>query len=352
MTITRAVILAGGLGSRLGPLTADRPAALLPVANRPIVEHLLDHLVRHRIREATLALHHHPYPLEARLGDGTRWGMRLAYALERVPLGTAGATRRAAAGWTEPFLVASGTALTTADVSKAAAFHPFGGAVLTLILGPADGAAGEIALDDDGRVDPLAPASDARYRSTGLAIVSPEALAYVPPDGPSDLVADLVPRLLAAGLGVAGYVAAEPGVLVRTPADLLAANRLGLAAELPGLVLPGLEAQRGVRRSHGAFVHPQARVVPPAMIGANAVIGRGAVVEDSVVGDDVIVSGWSVLRRSIVLSGTHVGRGLRVEEAVVDRDHLAPIGLDTWLRVEDPRILGDTRVPLRPHAGS
>ena len=104
----KAVILAGGAGTRLWPLTRDRPAALLTVVNRPVIEHLLEMLVRHGVESATLALHHYPYPLEACLGDGTRLGLRLDYVLERTPLGTAGSARRIAASWTEPFVLAAG----------------------------------------------------------------------------------------------------------------------------------------------------------------------------------------------------------------------------------------------------
>src|SRR2546423_517541 len=114
----KALILADGAGVALSPLTREQPAALLPVVNRPLIEHLLEHLVRHRVTEATVALHHCPYPVEAYLGDGARWGLTLGYALERHPLGTAGAARRVAARWTEPFVLADATALTSVDLSK------------------------------------------------------------------------------------------------------------------------------------------------------------------------------------------------------------------------------------------
>ncbi len=347
-----AVVLAGGAATRLHPLTLDWPAALLPVANRPVVEHLLDHLVRHRVREVVMALHHCPYPIEAGLGDGTRWGLRLRYALERTPLGTAGAVRRVAARWSEPFLVAAGTALTTADISKAAAFHQLRGAVLTLIVVPADGEDGDVDVDDEGGLAPPRRPVSGRFATTGLALVSPAALAELSPATPADLVDDLLPRLLAAGLTTCGYVTTDPGRLVRTPGDLLAANHMAIGGELPGLVLPGFEVRPGVRLSRGALVHPGAAVRPPVLVGVNAVIGRGAVVERSVVGEDVIVGGGSTVRHSVLLPRTHVGRGLALEGALVDRERLGRAHAGSWTRVSDPRILGDTRVPLRPHPGS
>ena len=128
----RAVVLAGGYGLRLRPLTRRRSAALLPVAGRPIVEYVLEHLVRYGVDTATVALHHEASQIERLLGDGTRAGLRLDYALERVPLGTGGAPRRVAAGWREPFVLAAATALVTTDLTKVIAFHREKRAILTL----------------------------------------------------------------------------------------------------------------------------------------------------------------------------------------------------------------------------
>lgn len=347
-----AVILAGGSGTRLRPLTLDRPAALLPVANRPIVEHLLEHLGRHRVSEVTFALHHCPYPLEAWLGDGTRWGLRLRYVLERSPLGTAGAARRIVARWTEPVLLAAGTALTTADLAKATTFHQLRGSALTLLVTPAETDAAEIDLDDEGCVMPTPSPDTVRCALTGLAIVEPAALALVPAGEPCDLVRDLVPRLLAAGQTVTGYLTDEPGLFVRTPEDLRVANLRAIAGDFSGLVLPGLEVQPGVFVSHGAMVHPAARLIPPVLVGANAVIGRGATIEATVVGEDVMVGAHSGVQSSVLLARTYVGRGLSLSRAIVDRDWLGQPGGGAWVSVRDPRILGDTRAPLRRSPGS
>src|SRR5439155_21504133 len=301
----KAVVLAGGRGRRLRPLTFERPAALLPVANRPVVEYLLDHFARHRVDEATLILHHCPYPVERRLGDGTRWGLRLDYALERIPLGTAGGLRLVAGGWSEPFIVAAGTALTTSDLAKAAAFHRDREAALTMVVAAAPDGPVDVRLDEEGSLE--AGAQGGRgFVSLGLAIVSPDAVALVPPRRRFDVLADLVPRLRAAGLPVWGYVSSEPGLVIRTPRELLVANRRALAGELPDLVLPGFEIAPRVRLCRGARVHPTAQLSPPVLIGVNAVVGRDAVVEAAVIGDDVIVEPGSTVRGSVVLPRTHL----------------------------------------------
>jgi NDP-sugar pyrophosphorylase family protein len=346
------VILAGGTATRLQPLTLDRPAALLPVANRPVIEHLLEHLARHGLTEATVCLHHRPAPLEAHLGDGTPWGLRLRYALERCPLGTAGAARAVAARWTRPVLVAFGTALTAVDLAAALAAHQRRGAAMTLVVTPGPAGGAELALDGEGRVVAGAGPALTPCAFAGLAIVDPGALGLLPAGRPADLVADLVPRCRAAGLPVHGHLAAGPSLVVRAPADLVRANRLALAGELSGLVLPGFEVERGIRISHGAVVHRTARLVPPVLLGANAVVGRGATVEATVVGDDVLIGARSTVRRSVLVARTYVGRGLALDGALVDRERIRRSEAGSWTLVRDPRLFGDTRAPLRPGRGS
>jgi NDP-sugar pyrophosphorylase family protein len=342
----KAVILAGSPGTRLWPLTRDRPAALLPVANRPVVEHLIEALVRHGVETATLAMHHRPYPVETHLGDGTRLGLRLRYVLERVPLGTAGSVRRAAGTWAEPFVVAVGTTLTSVDFSKVAAFHQGRRAGLTLVVTPAAANDGPLELGEAGEVS-LAPTRRAGgYRPTGLAVLSPEALRRLPPaDRPTDLLADLVPRLQAAGLPVLGWVTRGPVILIRTLAELLEANRRALSGEIPGLVLPGVEVEPGIRLCRGARIRAGARLSPPVLVGTHAMIDRGAVVAGSVIGPEVIVDPGSTVRDSLVLPRTHLGGGLRVERAVLDPEGVGHTQPSRWVEVRDARLLGDTRPP-------
>jgi hypothetical protein len=140
-------------------------------------------------------------------------------------------------------------------------------------------------------------------------------------------------------------------MVVRTPADLVEANRRALTGELPGLVLPGFETAPGVRLSRGAVVHRGADLVAPVLIGANSVVGRGARIAGTVVGDDVIVSPRSSLRHSVLLPRTYVGRGLSLDGALVDRDRICRAAAGTWATVRDPRLFGDTRAPLRGRHG-
>jgi NDP-sugar pyrophosphorylase family protein len=347
----KAVILAGGAGTRLWPLTRDRPAALLTVVNRPVIEHLLEMLVRHGVESATLAMHHYPYPVEACLGEGTRLGLRLDYALERAPLGTAGSARRIAASWTEPFVLAAGTALVPIGLAQATALHQAQHAALTLLVTPTTD--GPLDLTEDGRVLlPRLPRTGS-FGLAGLAVVSPFALRLLPRlDRPADLVGDLLPLLIEARLPVYGQVTPGPALVIRTLAELLHANQRALAGELPGLVLPGVEIERGIRVCRGASIHPQARLFPPVLVGTNAVIERGALLASAVIGDEAIVDRASTIRQSVVTARTHVGGGLRLEDAVVTPGGVGLAQPTTWIDVRDPCLLVDTRTPALIASGS
>ena len=342
----RAVVLAGGAGLRLWPLTRDRPAAMLPVVNRPVIEHVLESLVRHGVDSATLTLHHCPHAVEAWLADGTRLGLRLDYTLERVPLGTAGSARRVAASWTEPFVLASATALTAADLSKAAAFHQAHGAALTLLVVPAAGTDGAVELSRTGRVRLPFRRGTGAYGLTDLAIVSPSAFELLPEVGrPTDLIADLLPRLLRARRPVYGHVCPGPALAIRTIGDLVAANRGALAGELPHLVFPGVEIEPGIRLCRGAWVHPRARLEAPVLVGADAMVDRDTVLSGTVIGDDVIVDPGSTIHDSVVLARTHVSGDLHLEGAVVSSEGVGQGEPTTWLDVRDDSLLADTRAP-------
>ena len=347
----RAVILAGGATSRLAPLNRDRPDALLTVANRPVIEHVIEMLARHGVDAATVALHHCPYAVEATLGNGTRFGLSLDYALERVYLGSAGTARRIARSWTEPFVLASGAAWLPANLREALAEHHARDAALTLIVASRTLADGILDVADDGRVLKSRRVTTGAPALAALSIVSPTALRLVPrPEQSIDLVADLLPRLIDAGLPVYAHVTSGPAVVVTSFADLLRANQRALAGKLPGLVLPGVEIEPGIRVCHGAIVHPRVGLVAPVLVGANAVIDRDAVVAGAAIGDDVIVDRGSTIHQSIVTSRTHVGGGLHLELAVVTPDgigHARPgTGPGRWIDVRDPCLLDDTRAPL------
>ncbi len=210
--MTRAMILAAGEGTRLRPLTATIPKPMLPLADRPLLEHLLDLLRCHGVSEVAINLHHLPQVIPAHFGDGRRFGVRITYSYEERLLGSAGAIKKLEGLFDETFLVLYGDVLTDLDLTALRAFHGARGAALTMALHqPPDlTRCGVVEIDPEGRVLSFRekPAPDevcSPWANAGVYVVEPEVQRFIPAGQPFDFGADLFPLLLERGLPVYGY---------------------------------------------------------------------------------------------------------------------------------------------------
>lgn len=325
--------MAGGLGTRLRPLTCDRPKPLVPVANRPLLEHLVRLLKRHGFEEIYLTTHYLPGHIERALGDGSRFGVTLHYAIEPYPLGTAGAVSRVARSFSETFLVISGDCLTDIDLRKAVDFHRSRGAVATMVVKEVEDPRqyGIVSADERGRVrrfleKPAPEEVFSRTANTGIYVLEPEALDGCPDGVPYDFSKELFPKLLSAGEPL--YAAPGDGYwsdigsctqYIRSQVDAL--ERKVKLAGLP-------EAPRGLWLHPTAVVDRGARLVPPVMIGRGAriaagarvgpgtVLGDGCEVHEEAVVERSVVWEWGTIGPESVVLGAAVGAGAVVEERV------------------------------------
>jgi NDP-sugar pyrophosphorylase family protein len=210
----KAVVLAAGKGSRLGPLTAAVPKPMLPVGGRPVIGHLLDLLGWTGVREVLINLHHHPDVLRNYCGDGSRWGVRITYAVEPELLGTAGALRSFVRWLNDaPFLVAYGDNYFECDPVSLREFHEERRALATIALFPKDDVTGSgvVQLDADGRVrrfveKPGPSEALGHLVNGGLYVLSPAVLPLLPDKVPCDFGYDVFPALVASGQPVYGRV--------------------------------------------------------------------------------------------------------------------------------------------------
>ncbi|HEX6292379.1 MAG TPA: nucleotidyltransferase family protein [Herpetosiphonaceae bacterium] len=205
----KAMVLAAGAGTRLQPLTDSIPKPLLPIRGEPLLAHTLRWLKRYDITDVALNLHYLPEVIQDQLGDGSQLGMNLIYSFEPELLGTAGAVKKLAALFDEPFVVVYGDLLLDVNLRALLDYHQSRRALVTIGLKHTDDppSQGMIACDSSGRVvrfvEKPAEWSDAQMTSNaGVYIVEPEALQHVPADRPSDWGHDLFPLLLAAGLPI------------------------------------------------------------------------------------------------------------------------------------------------------
>lgn len=323
----RAVLMAGGSGTRLRPLTCDLPKPMVPILNRPIAEHIVNLLRRHHITEIIATLHYLPDVMRDYFQDGSEFGVQITYAVEEdQPLGTAGCVKNVEDLLDETFLVISGDSITDMDLSAAIAFHHAKGSKATLILAhvpnPVD--FGVVITDEQGRIRRFLekPSSSEIFSdtvNTGTYILEPEVLDYLPVNQESDFSKDLFPLLLEKEVPLYGYAAEGYWCDVGN----LNAYREAQYAALQRLVK--LDVQYSERSPNiwigqSTSIDSTARIEAPAMIGNNCRIGaRAQIGAGTVLGDNVTVGADADLKRPIVWNGATIGEEVHLRACVAAR---------------------------------
>lgn len=297
----KGIIIAGGFGTRLRPLTHARPKHLLPVANRPFLEYQVALLREHGISEIVFATNYFADKIEAHFGDGSNFGVSMQYALETEPLGTGGAIRNACATLTdEPVLVLNGDILTDFDLSALIAFHRARDAWATIALRSVERphAFGVLDTDPEGRLrswmepteeqkrrvaeNPDPPTGESDFINAGVYILEPEAWRRIPTGRPVSIERETYPELLAEGALVYGMAPTGYWMDIGRPEQYLAANRA---------VLSGAVKTRVAFRQigEGAQVAPDAEVDSATSIGNGARVGARTVLTECIILDKVII---------------------------------------------------------------
>ncbi len=309
----KAVIMAGGEGTRLRPLTDDVPKPFLPVAGKPAIEYGLDALVRAGIRDVIVTTFYKPQRLIDRLAGGSRLGARIFYSVEDEAMGTAGGVAKCRAFLDSTFVVMSGDVLADVDVRALVQFHEKVGADVSMALTEVEDPTqfGIVETDASGRVTRFQEKPRTREEAfsrlvnAGVYVLDPRALALVPDDRPFDFSKNLFPALLEAGRPVFGQRLDGVWMDVGRPADLLRAGRI-----------------MGERHHGGPYRHRSAVVAAGADatrcdLYADARVAPGAIVEDSILYDGATVGAGAFVRRCILAAGSHVDAGAVVEDAIL-----------------------------------
>ena len=324
----KAVVMAGGEGSRLRPLTLTRPKPMLPVANQPLLGHILMLLKRHGIVDVIMTLQYLPTMIQDYFGDGKNLGMNIEYVIEDSPLGTAGSVKNAGSFLPadEPFLVISGDALTNFDLTQLVTHHREREALVTVALYhvPNPLEFGVINLADDSRITQFMEkpgwgevTSDAV--NTGIYVMQPEILARIPPGQNLDWSHDVFPAMLAQGEPLFGYVMegywCDTGTLTeyhRANADLLnGVLHLGDLGEHIG---------GGIWTGGPVEIAPDAQLFGPIYLGQEVKIKGGVVIHGpAVIRDYTVVDNRVRIDRSIVLRNCYIGEGAELHGAVIAR---------------------------------
>jgi mannose-1-phosphate guanylyltransferase / phosphomannomutase len=349
----KAVVMAGGEGTRLRPMTANQPKPMLPVANRPIMEHVLRLLKRHGFGETVVTVQFLAALVRNYFGDGEEFGMSLQYATEEMPLGTAGSVRNAGdALRDEPFLVISGDALTDMDLTAMVNFHKENDALVTVGLArvPNPLEFGIVITQEDGQIQrflekPTWGQVFSDTVNTGLYVMEPEVLAEVPPGELIDWAGDVFPELLKRGAPLFGYISDGYWEDIGTHESYLKAQADVLSGRVQSDIA-GFEVSPGVWVAEGAEVDTDAVLTGPLCIGDYAKIEAGAHLREyTVIGSNVVIKEGAFLHRAVVHSNVYVGQGVTLRGCVIGKN----TDVMRLARIEEGAIVGDECV-IEPEA--
>jgi mannose-1-phosphate guanylyltransferase len=318
----KAVILVGGQGTRLRPLTINTPKAMVPVLNRPFLEHVIHYLSRHNVREITLALSHLAQPISDYFGDGARFGVRLNYALEETPLGTAGAVKNTERYLGEIFLVLNGDIVTDLDITAMLDFHRRKGAKITIALTPVDDPTsyGLIETDARGRVTRFLekPSWDqvtTNMINAGTYIMEPDVMAYIPSQTNFSFEHELFPLFLEQDEPIYAYPSAAYWIDIGTPEKYLRLNIDLLSGKSSQYSLSSGEKVVIGQKCH---VHPTAQISGPAVIGSNCTIGQQSrLIGPVVIGPGCVILDDSVITESVIWQAVNIGRQAKVKGSII-----------------------------------
>ena len=313
----QAVILVGGEGTRLRPLTSTMPKPVVPLVDRPFMAYMLEWLRRHGVDDVVLSLGFLADGVRNVLGDGSQYGMRLRYVEEPRPLGTGGAVKYAESLLDERFLMLNGDVLTDLDLGAQIALHEERGARCTLALVPVEdpSAYGLVRLEDDGAVrefveKPSPDQIDTNLISAGAYVVEREVLSLIPPDEPWSVERGVFPKLV--GEGLYGYAGSGYWLDIGTPERYLQATF--------------------------DILEGRVRTAPVERLGPGVSVGEGARIgELAVLGPDVSVGDRSEVDRAVALRGAAIGEDCRLTDCIVGPG----VQIGDRTRVEAGAVLGE-----------
>jgi mannose-1-phosphate guanylyltransferase/phosphomannomutase len=343
----KAVVMAGGSGSRLRPLTINHPKPMVPMVNKPVIGHILDLVKRHGITDVVITLQYMAEDIQDYFGDGRSLGLNIEYSIEETPLGTAGSVKQAQALLDDTFIVISGDAVTDIDLSAAVAYHQTKDALATITLyhvaNPLE--YGVIIIDEQGRVQQFLEKPSwgeviSDTVNTGIYVLEPEVLDYFEAGVNFDFSQNLFPMLLEEGKPLYGYVAqgywCDVGNLaeyMRATADILEGR---VRLEEIGRNLGG-----GVHAEEGVEIAPDAQLYGPIYLGHGVKIKGGAIIHGpTVIQDYTVLDNHSHVDRSVIWRNCYIGEGAELRGAIIGRQ----CSLKNKVVVFEGGVVGDSSV--------
>jgi len=320
----KAVIMAGGKGSRLYPLTSNMPKPLVPIVNKPLLMHILELLKKYGFTEIFITVNTLSEQIAAVIGDGNQFGVQIHYKWEETPLGTAGGLKNFEEELTEPFLVISGDILTDIDLSKLKNFHKKHNGIATLTLTQADEPIDYaiVTLDETQRVSRFLekPSWEDLFSdiiNAGIYILDPAIFEYLEKNRPFDFSMQLFPLLLEKGVSIYGYFTKKYWQDIGVPSRYIQTN-YDVFTQNVDIIIPGKEIEKNFWVGEGTLIDSEATIYPPAILGQNCKVQKGVVIDQmSIIGHGVRIGAFSTIRRAIIWNDVTIGERVQLNHCVI-----------------------------------
>jgi len=320
----KAVVMAGGEGSRLRPLTSRTPKPLVPIANKPVMEHIIELLRAHGITELVVTVHYLADEIESYFGDGSNFGVSITYVVEDTPLGTAGAVKLAQPWLSEDFLIISGDVLTDCDIGTLVQRHRAQDNDATIglmrVSNPLE--FGVVITEGDGRITRFLekPSWGEVFSdtiNTGIYVLRPHVLDRMEPGGVYDFSRDIFPPMLHEGQRLGSFVLDGYWTDVGNLQQYAQANYDALSGRVATLHT-GFELERGIWTGERCRIHPSAELSGPLQLGDDVQIGEGVTLEGPAsIGDRTIIGDRTKIARAVVWEDVYVGSDSNLTDCTI-----------------------------------
>lgn len=323
----KAVVMAGGEGTRLRPLTSNQPKPMVPIVNKPCMEHIIELLVKNGINEVVATVAFLPQNIRGYFGDGSSLGVSLEYSVEDTPLGTAGSVRNAAEHLDDTFVVISGDALTDFNITEIVDFHRSKGSMITIALKSVENPLefGVVIIDDDNHIQRFLEKPSwgqvfSDYVNTGIYVLEPEIFDHIPVDTKYDFSQELFPAMLEMGKPMYGYPSEGYWQDIGNTNQFLRANHDALDGQVK-VDIPGIKLKENIYISEQTNLDSIENVKGPALIGNYAKIDPGAKIQPyTILGNNVVVKDGAETDHCVIDSNTYVGAGAKVSGCIVGKN--------------------------------
>ncbi|GAC1656517.1 MAG: NDP-sugar synthase [Vulcanimicrobiaceae bacterium] len=331
----QAVVLVGGEGTRLRPLTFGTPKPMVPIMNVPFLARTMERLYAAGIKDVILPAGYMPQAIKDYFGDGSRLGMKITYVIEETPLGTSGAIKNVQEHIKGPFFMLNGDVLTSLDLTAMMAYHKRTGGLGALHLIKVDdpSAFGCVVHDASGRISQFVekpPREEAPTNeiNAGTYLLEREVLDMIPQGRPVSIERETFPKILAEGHALYAYTTSDYWLDIGRPEHYLTAHRDILLGRMPLQLEPGLSGQSSKGAYDGTILPPvhideDVLIEAGAFVGPNVVLGRGCriasgvLLRNSVLWDRVTVERDAKIEDAIIASGARIGAGALVHSGSV-----------------------------------